>query len=162
MTDTLDAVIDAALERALLDADDARRYFALAGALQRGRSAAGGEGSDPRPRGYGESPPTAGSPPDLDSDPASGSEVSTDVLGATLLSTVAVGALTATSRDGIDPGAWSPGNADGGVPTELVAAGAAAAYRRFDVPPGTVAARSGLPAERFVRDRDDDAAPGSD
>lgn len=155
MTDALDAVIDAALERALLDADDARRYFALAGAIQRGRSATGGEGSDARPRGNVGPPPTAGSTPNPRSDAPA------DVFGAALLSTAAVGALAAAGRDGIDAGAWSPGDVGEGPRTELVAAGAAAAYRRFDVAPGTVADRSGLPTERFVRDPDGDAAPGS-
>jgi hypothetical protein len=156
VSDALDAVIDAALERALLDSDDARRYFALAGALQRGRSATGDEGSGLRPRGPDDPPPTGDSTPDPRSDAPA------DVLGVALLSTAAVGALAAAGRDGIDAGAWSPGGADGGTRTELVAAGAAAAYRRFDVAPGTVAARSGLPAERFVRDRDGDVIPDSD
>lgn len=39
--DALDAVVDGALERALLDEADARRYFALAGAVERAR-----EGTD--------------------------------------------------------------------------------------------------------------------
>jgi hypothetical protein len=154
VTDALDAVIDAALERALLDPDGARQYFALAGALQRGRSATGSEDSGLRPCRDGDPPPTGDPTPDPRSDAPA------DVLGVALLSTAAVGALAAAGRDGIDAGAWSPGGADGGTRTELVAAGAAAAYRRFDVAPGTVAARSGLPTERFVRDGD--AAPDSD
>ncbi|WP_144900768.1 hypothetical protein [Halobellus captivus] len=41
MTDALDAVIDAALQRALVSESEARQYFALAGVLDRiGRTAA--------------------------------------------------------------------------------------------------------------------------
>lgn len=151
MTDALDAVIDAALERAVLDAADARRYFALAGALERGRAAARAGGVGTRQSDHGTPRPER---PTSRADP-------TDVLGAALLSTAAVGALDADRDGGIDPGAWSPGDGDGGTRAELVAVGAAAC-RRLDVEPGTVAARSGLPPERLARHRTDgDGAAGS-
>lgn len=150
MTDALDAVIDATLERALL-ADDARRYFALAGALERGRATArAGRAESPQPEHR-----------DRDSGRPAPSENPTGPFGAALLSTIAVGALDAALDDDIDPGAWSPGNrAEPDV--ELVAAGAAAACRRFEVDPGTVATRSGLPVDRLARYRGDgDATTGS-
>ena len=148
MTDALDLVIDAALERALL-ADDARRHFALAGALERSRSAGGsdGVGAPHHDHGEPERRELSGGPP--------------DALGAALLSTVAVGAFEAAGATDIDPGAWSPDSRDGGPHAELVAAGAAAACRRFDIDPATAATRSGLSAERLARYRvDADAAPG--
>ena len=150
MTDALDAVIDTALERALL-ADDARRYFALAGALERGRSAARTDGAGiPQPEYRG--------PGDDRSEPSGGS---TDVLGAALLSMVAVDALESAETEAIDPDAWLPGGRDGGPHAELVAAGAAAACRRFEVDPGTIAAWSGLPLEQLARYRiDSDATTG--
>ena len=148
MTDALELVIDAALERALL-ADDARRHFALAGALERGRSADGSDGVEASHHDHGgpERRELSGRPP--------------DALGAALLSTVAVGAFETAGTTDIDPGAWSPDSRDGGPHAELVAAGAAAACRRFEIDPATAAARSGLSAERLARYRvDADAAPG--
>ena len=137
MTDALDAVIDAALERALLGADDARRYFALAGALERGRSAA-------RPDATHEH-----------GDHSAGPDAPAGTLGAALLSTVAIGALDAAERNGIDPDAWSPGDGGGSPTVEVVAAGAAAACRRFDINPEAVAARSGISQERLAQHRID-------
>ena len=152
MTDALGLVIDAALERALL-ADNPRRHFALAGALERGRSAG-------RPDGVADSRHDHGDPEQRCPEP---SGHPTDVLGAALLSTVAVGALETTGIDDIDPGAWSPDSQDGGPHAELVAAGAAAACRRFDIDPATAATRSGLSAERLARYRvGGGAAPGPD
>ena len=139
MTDALDTVIDAALERALADVDDARRYFALAGALERGRSAAR---ADTGPA-HGRDDDSAGRSPSPDA-PA-------DALGAALLSTVAIGALNAAEDSGIDPDAWSPGDGGESPTVEVVAAGAAAACRRFDVDPATVAARSDVSPERLAR-----------
>ena len=145
MSDALDRVIDAALERALLDAADTRRYFALAGALERGRSAARADGAGGQRREHG--------------DPGSGrSELpggAAGALGAALLSTVAVGAFDATGADDIDPGAWSPDHREEGPHAELVVAGAAAACRRFDIERGRVAARSGVSPERLARYRTD-------
>lgn len=148
MTDALDAVIDGALGRALLGGDDARRYFALAGALERGRSSARADGVGTPRHGRRDPAHERSTPPE---DP-------THVLGAALLSTVAVGALESTGVDGIAPGAWSPRGRDGGPHAELVAAGAAAACRRFDVDPGTVAVRSGVSLERLARSRADGGA----
>lgn len=45
-SDALAAVVDGALERALLDEADSRRYFALAGAVDRGREGAADARSD--------------------------------------------------------------------------------------------------------------------
>lgn len=143
MTDALDAVIDAALERALLNADDARQYLALAGSLERGRAAAREDGAE-RPRIGHDDPGRERSTP---------SGGSTTVLGAALLSTVAVDALGSAEADHIDPDAWVPGGRDGGPHAELVAAGAAAACHRFDVEPGTVADRFGVAPEQLDRYR---------
>lgn len=138
MTRTLNAVIDAALERALLDTTDARRYFALAGALNRVRLSEATDGTDAsHPRHH------------ASSQGARTAESGTDPLSAALVTTVAIEALDATTLDGIDPEAWSPGG-HGGDAT-LVAAGAAAACRRFDVDAERVAARSGIPRERLRR-----------
>jgi hypothetical protein len=132
----LDAVIDAALDRALVDASDARRYFALAGALERVAPQAGGSRNGPDTDCSGSEPP-AGSFAGAPGDP----------LGAALTSTVAVRALTSTRTGDIDPDAWFPGGNTGDA--DLVAAGAAAACRRFDVDPDRVAARSGVSRERL-------------
>ncbi|MBB6646317.1 hypothetical protein [Halobellus ruber] len=149
MTDALDAVIDGAIERALLGGDDARRYFALAGALDRGRSAA---------RSDAVGPPEHDDP---DRERPTERDRPTHVLGAALLSTVAVDALGSVRTTDIDPGAWSPGGRDVGARTELVAVGAVAACRRFDVEPETVAARSGVSPERLARYREN-VTPGSE
>ncbi len=139
MTDALDTVIDAALERALVDADDARRYFALAGALERGRSAVRTDAGPPHQHddNFAERPTSPDAP--------------ADALGAALLSTAAIGALDAVEDSGIDPDAWSPGDGGGSPTVAVVAAGAAAACRRFDVDPGIVAARSEISPERLAR-----------
>ncbi|MFA1611253.1 hypothetical protein [Halobellus rubicundus] len=123
MTDALEDVVDAALRRALVDGTDARRYFALAGALDRARAGA-----------------------EADSPPAE--SVSVDRAGAALVSTVAVRALSASPRDGIDAGAWIPGDSD--PHEELVVAGARLARRRFDVDATTVAAAAGVDPVRVV------------
>ncbi|WP_049987993.1 hypothetical protein [Halobellus rufus] len=161
MTDALDAVVDAALERALVADRDARRYFALAGVLERvGR---GRDGRDPDREGCAD--------PDVIDDP----------LCASLVSTIAVRAL-ARQRDqyreftssrtrsndvrseaqsvahatisGLDTDAWDPSPDDewtaGGDDRwiEFVATGAHAAIRRLDADRDTVTSRSGLtPAE---------------
>lgn len=141
MTHALDAVIDAALERALLDTADARRYFALAGALNRVRlaEAAGGtNASHPGHHASGQGARTT--------------ESGTGPLGAALVTTVAIDALDSTTLDGIDPEAWSPGGRGGDA--TLVAAGAAAACRRFDVDAEQVAGRSGIPREQLRRHRE--------
>ncbi|QIB74704.1 hypothetical protein GL213_07295 [Halogeometricum borinquense] len=70
-TDALDAVVDSALERALLDEADSRRYFALAGAVVR---AHGNTHADSR-------------------------ETQSDPLTAALVCTVAVSALESASPE---------------------------------------------------------------
>lgn len=152
MTDALDAVIDAALERALLDADDARQYFALAGALRRGRSATPPDAAaSPRPERDGRDRERPTSP------------AASPVLRAALLTTAAAGALGSIGSRDLDPEAWSPDNAREHPHGELIAAGAAAACRRFDVDPGTVAVRSGISPERLARLRTDgDVTPESE
>jgi len=122
VTDALDAVVDAAIERALVD-DDARRYFALAGALDRVRT--------------GDSGPAEAAPPAVDR------------FGAALASTVAVRALDASDTDAIANEAWGPGKND--PHADLVAAGAAAAYRRFDVDLDRVATQSGIDGSELAR-----------
>lgn len=141
MTTTLDAVIDAALERALLDAADARRYFALAGALDRVRLAqTAGDGEHSRREGHASCPDEQGL------------EAGVEPLRTALVTTVAIRALDSTTLNGIDPDAWSPGGF--GDDAQLVAAGAAAACQRFDVEAERVAVRSGVSRERLQRDRE--------
>jgi hypothetical protein len=141
VTTALDAVIDAALERALLDAADARRYFALAGALDRVRLAQTAGDGDGSRRGYHAAHPDERSP-----------DARAEPLNTALVATVAIRALDSTTLDGIDPDAWSPGGFGGDA--RLVAAGAAAACRRFDVEAERVAVRSGVSRERLQRDRE--------
>lgn len=127
MTDALDAVVDAAIERALIDESDARRYFALAGALVR------------IDRGHG---------PRKHTD----SDVRADPLCASLLSTIAVQALARRRSDSpLDADAWSPGSGDEWI--EFVATGAFAAVRRFDADLDSVAAQSGLSPDELKRYR---------
>jgi hypothetical protein len=134
-------MIDAALERALLDATDARRYFALAGALDRVRlSQATGDGDEARCGSHT-------SRPDEQS-----LKAGAEPLNTALITTVAIRALNSTARDGIDPDAWSPGGFGGDA--RLVAAGATAACRRFDVEAERVAVRSGVSRERLQSDRE--------
>lgn len=123
MTDALDDVVDAALRRALVDGTDARRYFALAGVLHHARSRR--DGDSPRPESVG-----------------------VDRAGAALVSTVAVRALDATRREGIDADAWLPGESD--PHEELVAAGARLACRRLDVDATAVAGRAGVDPGRLT------------
>ncbi|WP_256290478.1 hypothetical protein [Halobellus inordinatus] len=134
MSDALDAVVDAALERALVDEADARRYFALAGVLERahGRDETdGGDAPETKPHG------------DMSQ--------YQNPLDAALVSTVAIRALDATRADGIDVGAWSPGT--DATHAEFVRIGAAAAARRFDVDIEVVAARSGVSRRALARYR---------
>jgi hypothetical protein len=164
-------VVDAAVERALVDDVDSRRYFALAGALERvrvdetagaDRAGTDGDGSyrnthqdgsaltsgDARSESES-SPLRAGADPSrTESDPADA--VSTDRLGAALVSTLAVRALGATSTAAIDSNAWVPGD---DPQSELVAVGARLALRRFETDVETVASRSGVPHERLAGPR---------
>jgi len=146
VTDALDAVVDTALERALVDGTDARRYFALAGALERARTDAGTatevDEATARGRPDGSCGPAANRPGRSDEQSAP----SLNRVGAALVSTVAVRALEATRDDGIDATAWLPGD---DPESELVATGARLALRRFEADPETVAARAGLPRYRL-------------
>ncbi|RLM88405.1 hypothetical protein D3D02_12610 [Halobellus sp. Atlit-38R] len=134
MSDALDAVVDAALERALVDEADARRYFALAGVLER---AHGRDEID-------------GDPPD-ETTPRGDTSQYENPFDAALVSTVAIRALDATRSDGIDVGAWSPGT--DATHAEFVRIGAVAAARRFDVDIEVVAARSGVSRQALARYR---------
>ncbi len=138
-----------ALERALVDDVDARRYFALAGSLDRyggasvsrdtgGTAAAGSDGPDHD----GESAP------DTHFDDAKG------VLPAAMASLALVPYLDESS-DGpaspLPPGpptnapALDPWEPTGDTTRPAVRRGARLALRWFDVPPERVAARAGLP-----------------
>ncbi|ELZ34403.1 hypothetical protein C474_01816 [Halogeometricum pallidum JCM 14848] len=93
--DALSAVVDSALERALLEATDSRRYFALAGAVERAREDALDPQSDPLTAALvctvavaaleSESPVPTWSPPDARNE------------------LVAVGAVRASERFDVDP-----------------------------------------------------------
>lgn len=171
MTDALRAVVDAAAERALVDDVDTRRYFALAGALERvrvdesaGADRDGTRGDGPYrdthrdgsaitsddARGESESSTlrTGAEPSRPGSDPAEA--VGADRLGAALVSTLVVRALGATSTAAIDSNAWVPG---GDPQSELVVVGARLALRRFETDVETVASRSGVPHERLADSR---------
>ncbi|WP_311173784.1 hypothetical protein [Halobellus ordinarius] len=143
MTDALDAVVDAALERALLSASDARRYFALAGALERARIDGDSAGTA---TGTGVSESIDHAAASLD---GSGDRVGP--LGAALMSTLAAELLDDPEGAGIDVGAWSPGQDT--PQAELVGAGAVAASRRLDVDIDVLVARSGLSREELARHR---------
>jgi hypothetical protein len=168
VTDALRAVVDAAIERALVDDGDARRHFALAGALERVRvdesadaDRAGTDGDGPYRdthrdgsaltsgdvRGESKSSTlrTGAEPSRTESAPADA--VSTGRLGAALASTLVVRALGATSTAAIDSNAWVPG---GDPQSELVVVGARLALRRFEIDVETVASRSGVPHERLA------------
>ncbi|MFD1599933.1 hypothetical protein [Halobellus rarus] len=135
MTDALDAVVDAAVERALVGGSDPRRYFALAGALERvrtgGRDRTDGRGPTDGREEAGMTPPPV------------------DRLGAALASVVAVRALDASDSAAIAADAWTPGGDD--PHAALVAVGAVAACRRFDVDLDRVAARSGVDRAELAR-----------
>jgi hypothetical protein len=137
VSDALDAVVDAALERALVDEVDARRYFALAGVLERAHGREGIDDCD-------------GDPPD-ETKPRGGTSEYENPFDAALVSTVAIRALEATRADGIDVDAWSPSTEE--THAEFVRVGAAAAARRFDVDIEVVAARSGVSRRALARFR---------
>lgn len=134
--DALVAVRDAAVERALLDAADARRYLALAGTIERVRekqSAAGDVG-----------PLAAALTCTLavtklrsaDSQMRSG-DSSSGFAGDRRTPTPSADAVWRPTS------VASPRSAVDATP-ELVATGAVVAVRRFDADPETVAARAGL------------------
>lgn len=137
--DALTAVRDAAVERALSDAADARRYLALAGTMERVRE---------------------DRPADADAD----ANANVGPLTAALTCTLAVTRLrsemprtpsgdSSGTRAGDrstptqTPSLLGPASPWSSVDTtrELVATGAVVAVRRFDAEPETVAARAGLP-----------------
>lgn len=129
--DALAAVRDAAVERALLDADDARQYLALAGTIHRVRE----DGAD-----------SAVGPL---------SAALTCTLAVTELRSAAsqtppddlLDARAGLSSSPPTPSTAGPASPWSSVDTtrELVATGAVLAVRRFDADPETVAARAGLP-----------------
>lgn len=140
-TDALAAVRDAAAERALLDADDARRYLALAGTVERvreGQSSPGGTLAA-----------------------ALACTFAVTRLSELPSSTFDAGGGPSTARrtepDGTNdadasppwpaiPGPASPASpgSSAAAMQELVADGAVVAVRRFDADAETVAARAGL------------------
>jgi hypothetical protein len=133
--DPLVAVQRAALERALVDDVDARRYFALAGALD---NASGDETVD---RDRDETVPAA----------ARGSSVSgtdTDVESTAVLPVALLSLAVALALDdgrtarSMRANPWTP-EPDANRPA--VRRGARLALRWFDVPAERVAARAGLP-----------------
>lgn len=124
--ESLAAVQRHALERALVDEDDARRYFALAGTLEAART--GSDVSDAPPPGA-----PAGSRPGIDPQ---------DALPVALLALSVVPLLDddpAVSPT-VDP--WAPGT---DTTRPAIRRGARLALRWFDVPVERVAARAGLP-----------------
>lgn len=131
--DALAAVRDAAVERALSDAADARRYLALAGTMERVR-----EG---RPADAAVGPLTA---------------ALTSTLAVTRLRSEMPETPPGDSSGGLagdrstptpSPSPAGPASPWSSVDStrELVATGAVVAVRRFDAEPETVAARAGLP-----------------
>jgi hypothetical protein len=124
--ESLAAVQRHALERALVDGDDARRYFALAGTLEAART-----GSDVSDAPHAGEP--VGSRPGIDPQ---------DVLPVALLALSVVPHIDddPVVSPTMDP--WAPGT-DATRPA--VRRGARLALRWFDVPVERVAARAGLP-----------------
>jgi hypothetical protein len=123
----LAAVQRRALERALVDEVDARRYFALAGALDVARSPSPSD--DDLPAADARDPDAL---------------LTEDVLSAALLSLAAVAVLDDGHGEPVSARAdpWVPGT-DRTRPA--VRRGARLALRWFDVPAERVAARAGLP-----------------
>jgi hypothetical protein len=146
--DALEAVVDAALERALVDGTHARRHFALAGALERVRR----DSREPEVVGRARSKADR-SRREVDSETRRGDSdpraAAADPLAATLVCTVAVAALDVSSDDRIAPEAWIPGR--GGPDEDLVAVGASLAHRRFDTDVDRLAARSGVSRQELSR-----------
>lgn len=121
-----------ALERALVDDTDARRYFALAGALEGGRADVTAENAATRP------------PADADTD---------SVLSAALLSLVVTPHLVEASTPSpatpaaSSPSPWHPSH---DATRRAVRRGARLALQWFDVSPERVAARARIPRADLV------------
>jgi hypothetical protein len=123
------AVQRRALERALVDGNDARQYFALAGTL---------DAATAEPPSPGGDLPAVREWDGLDAERDAGG-----VLSAALLALAVVQSLDETPplSPATDP--WTPGNR---TVEPVVRRGARLAVQWFDVPVERVAARSGLPA----------------
>lgn len=143
-TDALAAVRDAAAERALLDADDARRYLALAGTVERVREEQSSPGGTlaaalactlavTRLSEFPGSTFDAGGGPRTRWTELDGNETGADDADASPPWPV--------SPEPASPA--SPGSSAAAT-RELVADGAVVAVRRFDADAETVAARAGL------------------
>lgn len=135
MTDEwLTAVQRSALERALVDDVDARRYFALAGTLDFARQSAETDRTD-----ESASPPDRGTPTTAD---AAG------VLPAALLSLAVVPLFDENAPPGSPTASpWEPGH-DATRPA--IRRGARLALRWFDVSAEQVASSAGLPEVVFT------------
>ncbi|RDI70276.1 hypothetical protein [Halopelagius longus] len=144
--DALAAVRDAAAERALLDADDARRYLALAGTVERVREEQSSPGGTLAAALACTLAVTRLS--DLPSSTFGAGDESTATRRTEFDATETV----TTDADASPPSPASPGPAVPASPwssaaatQELVADGAVVAVRRFDADTETVAARAELP-----------------
>ncbi|WP_092894098.1 hypothetical protein [Halopelagius inordinatus] len=128
--DALTAVRDAAVERALLDAADARRYLALAGAIHRVHE-----------EGVGSAGPlTAALTCTL-----AVSELRSTASRTPRDDSTGTRAHIASSPPTLSPAGPASPRSSVDATRELVATGAVLAVRRFDADPETVAARAGLP-----------------
>lgn len=133
--DYVTAVQHSALERALVDGDDARRYFALAGTLEAIDSEPPDDTLDPSV------PSTSGA--DIDCRSAG-------ILPAAMLSLAVVPYLSdaepsAATPLTIGPQTVDPWTAGGDAAQPAVRRGARLAVQWFDVSPERVASRAGLP-----------------
>lgn len=138
--DAIAAVQHSALERALIDGDDARRYFALAGALETI------EPEQPSDTVDASSPSSSG---------ADEGDRSAGVLPAAMLSLAVVPHLTDSGPSPAMPATIGPRTTDpwtvGGDTTHpAVRRGARLAVRWFDVSPEQVASRAGLPEADLI------------
>lgn len=137
--DYVTAVQHSALERALVEGDDARRYFALAGTL----AAVAGPVDDTL---------------DVDTPSSAGADADGDAVGvfqAAMLSLAVVPYLADTEPSPsvpttIDPWTVTPGRGTGDTTQPAVRRGARLALRWFDVSPEHVAARAGLSESTLV------------
>lgn len=137
--DYVTAVQHSALKRALVEGDDARRYFALAGTLD--------DVAEPVDDTLDvDTPSSAGA--DADADAAG-------VLQAAMLSLAVVPYLADAEPSPsvpttIDPWTVTPERGDGDTTQPAVRRGARLALRWFDVSPEHVAARARLPESALI------------